>query len=301
MADENVRGESEWTPRLDMPTARHQAAVAELAKRGCDKPGDALRDVLAAAGYRFRVTADARAVASTEGPWAVDLGRDDDDAPVYINLDDFMGPDICLFTGDSGRGKRTKVLKLLSSWHAKGAKIIAPAERDRRAQLVVSGSQYFSRSTSYDGLIELVEPQKLAQVLADLQPHTETPVVLVLDDSLFSWNTKQEHGLYGPAVDLRQFEHMDWLHVLAVYDSRSFHRQNERRRYAEWSRATTGWGMSVALNIHCIWGIWNDKPYWEAYAEVPGVTITPRWFTPDITAPAESIGRGHDVPWQGER
>ncbi|SHU66562.1 Uncharacterised protein [Mycobacteroides abscessus subsp. abscessus] len=290
MADENVRGESEWTPRLDMPAARHQAAVAELANRGCDQPGDALRDILAAAGYRLRVTADARTVASVEGPWAVDLGRDDDDAPVYINLDDFTGPDICLFTGDGGRGKRTKVLKLLSSWHAKGAKIVAPAEQERPSQLVVSGSQYFSVSRSYGDLIEQVEPQSLAQVLAELQPHSQTPVVLVLDDSLLSWDTKKEHGLYGPAVDLRHFAHMDGLHVLAVYDSRSFHRQNERRRYAAWARATAGWGMSVALNIHCIWGIWNEKPYWEAYAEVPGVTITPRWFTPDITPPTESQG-----------
>lgn len=293
MADENVRGESEWTPRLDMPAARHQAAVAELANRGCDQPVDALRDILAAAGYGLRVTADARTVASVEGPWAVDLGRDDDDAPVYINLDAFTGPDICLFTGDGGRGKRTKIGKLLSSWHAKGARIIAPAEQALPSRTVISGGKVFSASSSYGHLIEPVEPSRLAHVLAELPPDSTTPTVLVLDSRMISGDTQREHGLYGPAIDLKQFEHMHRLHVLAVYDVYSFHRKAERQRYAQWAHATSGWNTSVALNIHCIWGISNNKPYWEAYAETPGATITPRWFTPDITPPPDNTREGH--------
>lgn len=272
----------EWTPRLDVPESRHRAAVAALAGGGCARPTDALRDVVGAVGYRLRITGDSDGVAALEGPWAVDLGRDDEDAPVFINLDEFVGPDVCLFTGEAGRGKRTKVTKLIRSWNAKGVRCIAPVEQQPPSQLVVSGSKYFLASRSYGDLIETVEPPQLPEVLAELRPDPGQPVVLVLDSDFFSWDTRQEHGLYGPAVDLQQFDHIDRLHVLAVYDSNSFHRKHERRRYAEWSQATSGWGMSVALNIHCMWGIWNEEPYWEAYAEVPGMTITPRWFTPDV-------------------
>lgn len=279
--------------RLDVPVAGYQAAVEELSKCGCGQPAEALRTVLDAAGYRLRVVQSLE-VAALGGPWAVDIGRDDDDAPVYINLDDFRGRDVCLFTGAKGRGKRTKVKKLLAYWEAKGARIIVPAEKKPRATIAINSSGAFLMATPYGDLLETVGPRELGTVLADIEPGSG-PVVLVLDPDLFSFDTRREFGMYGPAVDLRQFDHFDELHVLAVDDSHSFHPKLERRRFAEWAEGTEGWHMSVGLNIHCIWGIRDQTPFWDAYAEVPGRTVAPRWFTPDITPISQARGRGGKV------
>lgn len=273
--------EAQSTLRLDVPVERYQAAVEELSKHGCDHPAEALRAVLDAAGYRLRIVASDE-VAALGGPWAVDIGRDDNDAPVYVNLDDFKGRDVCLFTGEKGRGKRAKVTKLLDSWNTKGARIIAPAEQKPPQTIAINSSGAFLMSTPYGDLVETVPPHELAALLSETL-HGSGPVVLVLDPDLFSFDTRQEFGVYGPAVDLRQFDHIDGLHVLAVDDSNSFHRKHERRRYAEWTKEITGWHMSVGLKIHFIWGIRDEKPFREACAEVPGRTVTPRWFTPDIT------------------
>lgn len=279
--------------RLDVPVAGYQAAVEELSKCGCGQPAEALRAVLDAAGYRLRVVQSLE-VAALGGPWAVDIGRDDDDAPVYINLDDFRGRDVCLFTGAKGRGKRTKVKKLLAYWEAKGARIIVPAEKNPRATIAINSSGAFLMATPYGDLLETVGPRELGTVLADIEPGSG-PVVLVLDPDLFSFDTRREFGMYGPAVDLRQFDHFDELHVLAVDDSNSFHPTLERRRFAEWAEGTEGWHMSVGLNIHCIWGIRDQTPFWDAYAEVPGRTVAPRWFTPDITPISQARGMGGKV------
>ncbi|SHX98984.1 Uncharacterised protein [Mycobacteroides abscessus subsp. abscessus] len=279
--------------RLEVPVAGYQAAVEELSKCGCGQPAEALRAVLDAAGYRLRVVQSLE-VAALGGPWAVDIGRDDDDAPVYINLDDFRGRDVCLFTGAKGRGKRTKVKKLLAYWEAKGARIIVPAEKKPRATIAINSSGAFLMATPYGDLLETVGPRELGTVLADIEPGSG-PVVLVLDPDLFSFDTRREFGMYGPAVDLRQFDHVDELHVLAVNDSNSFHPKLERRRFAEWAEGTEGWHMSVGLNIHCIWGIRDQTPFWDAYAEVPGRTVAPRWFTPDITPISQARGRGGKV------
>lgn len=279
--------------RLDVPVAGYQAAVEEFSKRGCGKPAEALHAILDAAGYRLRVV-EALEVAALDGPWAVDIGRDDDDAPVYVNLDDFRGRDVCLFTGAKGRGKRTKVKKLLASWNAKGARIIVPAEKKPSPTIAINSSGAFLMATPYGDLLETVAPRELGTVLADVEPGSG-PVVLVLDPDLFSFETRREFGMYGPAVDLRQFDHVDELHVLALDDSNSFHPKHERRRFAEWAKATAGWHMSVGLNIHCIWGIRDQKPFWDAYAEVPGRTAAPRWFTPDITPINQARGRGGKV------
>lgn len=268
-------------PRIDMAVAGYRAAVDELAERGCDQPVEALRAVLDAAGYRLRVV-DSLEVAALDGPWAVDIGRDDDGAPVYVNLNDFQVGDVCLFTGQKGRGKRTKVRKLLEDWKAKGARIIAPAEQEPPGQIAINSSGAFLRATPYGDLLELVAPHELANVLAGIESGG-MPVVLVLDPELFSFQTRQQLGIYGPAVDLRQFDHVNGLHVLAVDDSDSFHPKNERSRFSQWAKRTAGWHMSVGLNIHCIWGIRDQKPFWDAYAEVPGRIAAPRWFTPDIT------------------